>query len=215
MAGREPSMPWDRILEDPALSPGEKYRQLRAEYPTFGEYTIRLRIHEQHPHDRPFSHLDDLVERRGRGRKGTANKLRRLTAPELHYFVMYSTSGLDPDDLPIMTEALGNNALDYGTALMLYWAAVEHRDPPDWDEELEEDDEEGKRMDAEYRAEWRSRMEAFTEQIRARLKGGTFASRCIRFDPAQSVAAAHLAHGDPDLRHPSPGEPFDEFGGPA
>jgi hypothetical protein len=206
MPEREPKMPWDRILEDPDLTPGEKYRQLRAEYPTFGDSTIRMKIHERHADDRPFSHLDDLVEEALDDEGGAAERVFELTVPEIHYFVVYRVwcQGLQPDELGLLTEIVERGPCDHGTALFLYWAAVSALESPDTGEGDED-------QVAAYVQWWRSGMEPFAHRLAGRLKAGAFVWRTIAYDPAMDYRAEVLARGDPELVRPSPGQPFDEF----
>jgi hypothetical protein len=206
MAGRERKMPCDRILDDPELSPGEKYRQLRAEYPTFGDSTIRMKIHERHPDDRPFSHLDELIEESDDGEPGAASRVLGLTLPEIHYFVVYRVwhLGLYPDQLGLLTDVVEGGACDHGTALFLYWAAISSLEPL----ETGEGDED---QVAEYVEWWRSRMDPFAWRLAERLKARAFVWRTIAYNPATDHRPEILSQGDPELVRPSPGEPFDEF----
>jgi hypothetical protein len=206
MADLNPKMPWDSILDDPDLSPGEKYRQLRSEYPTFGDSTIRLKIHERHLDDRPFSHLDEVIEESLDDEATAASRLRTLTLPEIHYFVVYRVwcQGLYPDQLGLLTEVVERGPCDHGTALFLYWAAVSALEFPDTGEGDED-------QAAEYLEWWRSGMEPFPKRLAERLKAGAFVWRTIAYDPATDHRPDVLARGDPELVPPSPGQPFDEF----
>jgi hypothetical protein len=186
-------VPWDVILEDPTLSPAEKYGRLRAAYPSFSHTTIRFALHEQYPKGLPFEHVDRLIEA-AEGGTADLSSLCSLTAAETHYFALYYVwrSGIADDErqLTPLRRVLKYGNCDRGTASFLYWAASEAARRPAAGEL------EGK--EAEQYCEWvRKTLGAFGDEVAQRLRAGSFKSETISYDPAEDHSPEALRSGEP------------------
>ena len=193
------------ILEDTTLTPRQKYIEVRASYPSFAERRVCDEIHRRHPKWGRYASVDELVQDTLLEADNVEfdSRIQSLDTNELHYFCL-RIGPLDLGMARFCCLIARHPDSDRGTALLLYWIAVDTFVTPGvaWQCEDEQFEEGAKTLRMELRP--------LIDGLAQRLQKNDFVSSRILFDPNIEYGSV-LPHGLEELRRPNVGDSFDEF----
>ncbi|MBI1347667.1 hypothetical protein GC163_15435 [bacterium] len=124
---------------------------------------------------------------------------------ELHYLASRCCP-LGFFNVGVFREIAGKSDCDFGTAVLIYWAAISGYNEPEGS--LQFDGHEQSVLPA--LEHFQRDLAQFISQLEMRLAASQFRNSCIRFNPREDYESS-LQFGDERFREITPGEEFDEF----